>query len=191
VSLIDVAKSFYRKVALPAEFRLGLQGSGTASGDIPNYPNGCHVCEVEIDPSSGETKIDRYSVVDDVGIPINPMICEGQIHGGLAQGIGQALLENIVYDGSDGQLLSGSFMDYAMPRANDLCEIRNEFCCVPSTTNPLGIKGVGESGAIGAPPTVMNAVLDALHRLGVDQLDMPATPHRVWSAINRSRAIAR
>jgi carbon-monoxide dehydrogenase large subunit len=188
VSLIDAAKSFYRKVALPREFSLSLEGSGTASGDIPNYPNGCHVCEVEIDPATGETRVDRYAVVDDVGLPINPMICEGQIHGGIAQGVGQALLETMTYDPADGQLLSGSFMDYAMPRAHDFCEIRNEFCCVPSTTNPLGIKGVGESGAIGAPPAVMNAVLDAMHGLGVEHLDMPAAPHRVWSAINGARS---
>jgi carbon-monoxide dehydrogenase large subunit len=185
VSLVETAKSFYRKVALPPAFSLGLEGSGTYSGDVPNYPNGCHICEVEIDPSTGETKIDRYAVVDDVGAPINPMICEGQIHGGIAQGVGQALLENIVYD-RDGQLLSGSFMDYAMPRAEDFCDIKNEFCCVPSTTNPLGIKGVGESGAIGAPPTVLNAILDALRPLGIEHLDMPATPYRVWTAINRA-----
>lgn len=186
VSLVDVAKAFFRKVALPQQFSLGLDGSGTSSGDIPNYPNGCHVCEVEIDPSTGKTTIDRYTVVDDVGNPLNPMICEGQVHGGIAQGIGQALLEHIVYDRNDGQLLSGSFMDYAMPRADDFCDIKNEFCCVPSTTNLLGVKGVGESGTIGSPPAVMNAILDALRPLGIEHLDMPATPHRVWTAIHRA-----
>ncbi|MBR1235910.1 xanthine dehydrogenase family protein molybdopterin-binding subunit [Bradyrhizobium sp. AUGA SZCCT0182] len=186
ISLIDTAKAFFSKVGLPLEFSLGLDGSGTSSGDIPNYPNGCHVCEVEIDPSTGETRIVRYTVVDDVGNPLNPMICEGQVHGGIAQGIGQALLEHIVYDPNDGQLLSGSFMDYAMPRASDFCDIKNEFCCVPSTTNPLGVKGVGESGTIGSPPAVMNAIIDALRPLGIDHLDMPATPQRVWTEIHRA-----
>ena len=108
------------------------------------------------------------------------------MHGGIAQGIGQALLEHIVYDPNDGQLLSGSFMDYAMPRASDFCDIKSEFCCVPSTTNPLGVKGVGESGTIGSPPAVMNAILDALRPLGINHLDMPATSQRVWTAIHNA-----
>ena len=187
VSMVEAAKSFYRKVGLPSEFNLGLDGSGTASGDIPNYPNGCHICEVEVDPATGETKIDRYVVVDDVGRPLNPMICEGQIHGGIAQGVGQALYENVVYEVGEGQLLSGSFMDYAMPRARNFCDIQTEFRCVPSATNLLGIKGVGESGTIGAPATVINAIIDALHPLGVVEIDMPATPHAVWKAIVESQ----
>jgi carbon-monoxide dehydrogenase large subunit len=188
VSMVQVAQSFYRKAGLPGGVQLGLDGTGTASADIPNYPNGCHVCEVEVDPATGETKVDRYSVVDDVGRPLNPMICEGQIHGGIAQGLGQALYENIVYEAGGGQLLSGSFMDYTMPRARHFCEIETEFRCVPSTTNPLGIKGVGESGTIGAPATVINAVIDALHPLGIDEIDMPATPHTVWMAINQAKS---
>ena len=122
-------------------------------------------------------------MVDDCGRPINPMICEGQIQGGVAQGIGQALMENVVYDRDSGQLLSGSYMDYAMPRAADMGALTTEFCNVPCTTNPLGIKGVGESGTIGAPPAVMNEVVDALRSVGVDHIDMPATPARVWQAL--------
>jgi len=186
VSMVDTAKALYRQV-LPADVTLGLEASATFSGDIPSYPNGCHVCEVEIDPATGETAIDRYTVVDDCGLPINPMICEGQIHGGIAQGIGQALIENVVYDRGSGQLLSGSYMDYGMPRADDMGTLTTQFSCVPCKTNPLGIKGIGESGAIGAPPAVINAVVDALRSLGVDHIDMPATSFRVWQAIH-SRA---
>ncbi|MEA2783421.1 MAG: aerobic carbon-monoxide dehydrogenase large subunit [Rhodospirillaceae bacterium] len=154
------------------------------------YPGGCHVCEVEIDPETGVTKVVNFTAVDDVGRVINPMIVEGQVHGGVAQGIGQALLERAVYDNSTGQLLSGSYMDYCMPRADDLClftvETHNTMC----THNPLGSKGVGEVGAIGSPPTVINAVLDALAPLGVSDITMPATPHRVWEAIQAARPIA-
>ena len=186
VSMVDTAKALYRQV-LPADVTLGLEASATFSGDIPSYPNGCHVCEVEIDPATGETAIDRYTVVDDCGLPINPMICEGQIQGGIAQGIGQALIEKVVYDRGSGQLLSGSYMDYGMPRADDMGTLTTQFSCVPCKTNPLGIKGIGESGAIGAPPAVINAVVDALRSLGVDHIDMPATSFRVWQAIH-SRA---
>jgi carbon-monoxide dehydrogenase large subunit len=183
VSLVDTAKAFYRPVHLPSEFGLGLEGSGTYAGDIPSYPNGCHAVEVEIDPETGAATIDRYTVIDDCGRPINPLICEGQIQGGIAQGIGQALIENVVYDRQSGQLLSGSFLDYGMPRATDVGQLTAMFSLVPCTTNPLGIKGVGESGAIGAPPAVINAVLDALRPLGIEHIDMPATPFRVWQAI--------
>ena len=120
IPLIAVAKSLYRPVHLPDEVGLGLEGSGTYGADIPSYPNGCHVVEVEIDPATGQAAIDRYTVVDDCGVPINPMICEGQIQGGLAQGIGQALLEHVIYDRESGQLVTGSYMDYAMPRADDM-----------------------------------------------------------------------
>ncbi len=181
--LQDVAKSLFQIAFLPPQFSLGLDASATYSGDVPNYPNGCHVCEVEIDRETGQVGIDRYAIVDDVGRAINPMICEGQIHGGVAQGIGQALLEEVVYDRASGQLLSGSFMDYCMPRASDVGSLTTRLSCVPSPTNPLGVKGVGESGTIGAPPAVMNATLDALRRLGVTALDMPATPSRVWRAM--------
>jgi|1048.fasta_scaffold00173_20 carbon-monoxide dehydrogenase large subunit len=151
------------------------------------YPSGTYICEVEINPKTGEVRIDRFTAVDDFGVIINPMIVEGQVHGGLAQGIGQALLENCVYDRETGQLLTGSFMDYAMPRADDLPNFQIAHVCTPCTTNPLGTKGCGEAGAIGSPPAVMNAVLDALAPLGVKDLDMPATSHRVWEAIKMAR----
>jgi carbon-monoxide dehydrogenase large subunit len=148
------------------------------------FSNGAHVCEVEVDPDTGSVEIVGYWAVDDVGTVINPMIVEGQVHGGLAQGIGQALGERTVYDA--GQLLSASFMDYALPRATDLPGFATQTDeSQPCTHNPLGAKGCGESGAIGAPAAVMSALLDALAPLGVTELEMPATPHRVWQAIMR------
>jgi aerobic carbon-monoxide dehydrogenase large subunit len=151
------------------------------------YPNGTHVCEVELDPNTGGIAIVGYWVVDDFGFTINPLLLEGQIHGGIAQGAGQALSEHAVYDGS-GQLLTASLMDYALPHARDLGMIRFETRNVPCTTHPLGIKGAGEAGTIGATPAVMNAVIDALDRgFGVRALDMPATPARVWQAIHGRR----
>jgi carbon-monoxide dehydrogenase large subunit len=143
-----------------------------------------HVCEIEVDPETGATQIVAYLAVDDVGTVINPLIVEGQIHGGLAQGIGQALVERTVYEA--GQLLSGSLLDYALPRAADLPPFVSEFDeTQPCTHNPLGAKGCGESGAIGAPAAVVSALLDALAPLGVTDLEMPATPQRVWQAIMR------
>ncbi|WP_296654892.1 xanthine dehydrogenase family protein molybdopterin-binding subunit [Paraburkholderia sp.] len=153
------------------------------------YPAGAYVCEVEIDPDTGETRVERFTAVDDFGNVINPMIVEGQVHGGIGQGIGQALLERCVYDAESGQLLSGSYMDYAMPRASDLPSFTVETAKgTPCTHNPLGVKGCGEAGAIGSPPAVINAILDALAPLGVKDLQMPASPHRVWSAIQAAGA---
>jgi carbon-monoxide dehydrogenase large subunit len=162
----------------------------TAFYDPTNFtfPAGTYICEIEVNPESGEVRIDRFTAVDDFGTIINPMIVEGQVHGGLVQGIGQALMENCVYDPESGQLLSGSFMDYAMPRADDVPMFNIGHVCTPCTTNPLGTKGCGEAGAIGSPPAVMNAILDALAPLGVKELDMPATPHRVWQAIQTAKA---
>ncbi|MCW8199063.1 xanthine dehydrogenase family protein molybdopterin-binding subunit [Verminephrobacter aporrectodeae subsp. tuberculatae] len=162
----------------------------TAFYDPTNFtfPAGTYICEVEIDPATGATRVDRFTAVDDFGTIINPMIVEGQVHGGLVQGIGQALLENCVYDRETGQLLSGSFMDYAMPRADDFPLFKLGHVCTPCTHNPLGTKGCGEAGAIGAPPAVINAVLDALRPLGVRDFDMPASPHRVWQAIQNAKA---
>jgi carbon-monoxide dehydrogenase large subunit len=152
------------------------------------WPNGCHVCEVEIDPETGHAQIVRYTTHDDVGRAIHPQIVRGQIQGGIAQGVGQALLERSVYDRDSGQLITGSFMDYAMPRAEDFPSIDNEFDeSVPCTTNPLGSKGAGESGTVGAPPAVISAVLDALRPLGIDTIDMPATPLSLWRAIQNAR----
>jgi carbon-monoxide dehydrogenase large subunit len=182
VELVDTVKALYAPF-LPKGVTLGLEASASADGQIPSYPNGCHVCEVELDPETGRITIDRHFVVDDCGRPINPMICEGQIQGGVAQGVGQALMENVVYDRDSGQLLSGTYMDYSMPRADDMGQLSTHFSNIPCTTNPLGVKGVGESGTIGAPPAVMNAVVDALRTLGIDHIDMPATPARVWAAM--------
>jgi aerobic carbon-monoxide dehydrogenase large subunit len=161
----------------------------TAFYDPTNFtfPAGTYICEVEIDPATGVVRIDRFTAVDDFGTIINPMIVEGQVHGGLVQGIGQALMENCVYDPESGQLLTGSFMDYAMPRADDFPQFKLDTVCTPCTHNPLGTKGCGEAGAIGSPPAVINAVLDALHDLGVKELDMPASPHRVWEAIQAAK----
>ncbi len=152
------------------------------------YPNGTHVCEVEIDPDTGETRIVRYTIVDDFGFTLNPLLLEGQVHGGVAQGVGQALMERAVYDG-DGQLLTASLMDYRLPRADDLPSFAFETRNVPSTTNPMGLKGAGEAGSIGSTPAVMNAVGDALWRAyGVDHIDMPATPLAVFKAIRGRRS---
>ena len=151
------------------------------------FPNGCHICEVEIDPETGHCRIDRYLAVNDFGNLINPMLVEGQTHGGIVQGIGQALMETAVYDG-DGQLLTGSFMDYAMPRADTAPSFDIRHHPVPATTNSLGVKGCGEAGTSGAIPTAFNAILDALAPLGVTDLPMPATPERIWRAIRKGRA---
>jgi carbon-monoxide dehydrogenase large subunit len=186
IAMTDVAKAFYAPAGPVLRFGLGLEASGSytgAPGRPPNYPNGCQVCEVEVDPETGAVTIDRFAAVDDLGMIINPMICEGQIHGGIAQGAGQALWENVAYDAS-GQLLTGSFLDYGMPRAEDFPAFVSELVEIPAKTNPLGIKGIGESGTIGAPPTIVNAVLDALRPLGVEHIDMPLTPVRIWNAIN-------
>jgi carbon-monoxide dehydrogenase large subunit len=188
IGIVDVAKAFYAPMGPHTErLGVGLEASGSYSANPPSHPNGAHVCELEVDPETGETVIDRYFVVDDLGRVLNPMIVRGQIHGGVAQGIGQALLEHQVYDPS-GQLLSGSFMDYAMPRADDLPAFEAELEEVRCKTNPLGVKGIGESGTIGAPPTIINAIIDALKPLGVDDIAMPATPMRVWQSIQRGRA---
>jgi carbon-monoxide dehydrogenase large subunit len=187
--LPDVAKAFYRPVMLPPQFDVGLEASGTFAAEPPNYPNGCHVCEVEIDPETGVVTLARYVAVDDVGKVMNHLLCEGQIHGGVAQGVGQALMEAIVFD-ADGQLVTGSFQDYAMPRAEDFPELVSELAEVPARTNPLGVKGAGEAGATGAPPAVVSAILDALRPLGIEHIDMPATPNRVWAAI-RGRAVSK
>ncbi|KUF12070.1 xanthine dehydrogenase family protein molybdopterin-binding subunit [Pseudoponticoccus marisrubri] len=154
-----------------------------------SYPNGCHVAEVEIDPETGETVCDRYMVVDDFGNLINPMLAEGQVHGGVAQGLGQALTERVVYD-EEGQLLTATFMDYAMPRAYDMPMIGFETEPVPSTANPMGMKGCGEAGTVGALAAVTNAVQDALWDRGLRQVDMPFTPGRVWAMLNRDEQIA-
>ena len=188
ITITDVAKAAYAPMGpLTDKFGVGLEASGSYSPNPPSHPNGAHVCELEVDPETGEVVIDRYFVVDDLGRVLNPMIVRGQIHGGVVQGLGQALLEHQIYDRQSGQLLSGSFMDYGMPRADTMPNVEAELEEVPCKTNPLGVKGIGESGTIGAPPTVINALIDALEPLGVDRIDMPATPARVWETITRAR----
>jgi carbon-monoxide dehydrogenase large subunit len=183
VSFEEVARAAYVPHRYPLEsLEPGLDES--AFYDPPNFAfsNGAHVCELEVDPETGAVEILGYWAVDDVGTVINPMIVEGQVHGALAQGIGQALGERTVY--GDGQLLSATLMDYALPRATDFPFFRTETDeSQPCSHNPLGAKGCGESGAIGAPAAVVSALLDALAPLGVTDLEMPATPHRVWRAI--------
>jgi aerobic carbon-monoxide dehydrogenase large subunit len=148
------------------------------------YPNGSHIAEVEIDPRTGEVALLAYTIVDDVGVTVNPMLLEGQIHGGVVQGLGQALLERTVFDGANGQLLTASLMDYCLPRADDTVQIAFETRNVPGRSNPLGLKGAGEAGTVGAAPAVMNAVVDALWRHnGTTHIDMPATPEVVWRAV--------
>ncbi len=190
MALTDVAKAFYRPMMLPPQFEVSLEAAGSFASEPPNYPNGCHVCEVEIDPDSGAVVLVSYHAVDDVGRIMNHLLCEGQVHGGVAQGVGQALMECVRYDDS-GQLVTGSFQDYCMPRADDLPEIVSELTEIPSTTNPLGVKAAGEAGCTGAPPAVIGAVLDALRPLGVEHIDMPATPSRVWAAIQQARVAAK
>jgi carbon-monoxide dehydrogenase large subunit len=167
----------------------GLAATAVHKTPVNNYPNGCHICEVEIDLDTGVTEVVRYSVVDDVGTVLNPMLLHGQIHGGVVQGIGQALMEDIRFDPT-GQIVTASFMDYAMPRAHNISPMKVESNPVPTRTNPLGTKGCGEAGCVGALPAVVNAVVNALAEFGVGHIEMPATPERVWRAINGAKARA-
>jgi carbon-monoxide dehydrogenase large subunit len=172
---------------LPDDLQGPVEGQHHLVAGKQTYPNGCHLCELEADPDTGSVKLLRYVVVDDFGVVVNPLLVGGQVHGGTVQGIGQALLEHTVYDG-DGQLLTGSLMDYCLPRADDVPAI--ELTLVedtPCTTNPMGVKGAGEAGAIGACPAVINAVVDALAPLGIGHIDMPATPEKVWRAVADAR----
>ncbi len=181
VSFADIAK---RAGADPSK----LSASSTFSSADGTYPNGTHIAEVEIDPSTGVIHVVNYVIVDDFGVTLNPLLLAGQVHGGTMQGIGQALMERAVYDAADGQLVTGTFMDYALPRAADGPSIKFETRNVPCTTNPLGVKGAGEAGAIGSCPAVMNAIIDGLWReYKIDHIDMPATAERVWMAIERNR----
>lgn len=187
MSLAEVARKSYDTASLPPGEEPGFQVIGSFKPqDGPTFPNGTHVCELEVDPETGTVELLRYLAVDDVGTVINPLLVDGQVHGGVAQGIGQALAEETVYDPDSGQLLTGTFMDYRLPRASDLPMIETDRICVPTPRNPLGAKGNGEAGAIGAPPAVMHALLDALSPLGIHHLDMPATPMKVWRAIQEA-----
>lgn len=189
LSLFEVAKAAMDPANLPPDAEPGLDSSVSHAPDAATFPNGCHICEIEIDPDTGIPEIQRYTVVDDFGDTINPLLIEGQVHGGVVQGVGQALHEHTIYDEDSGQLVSGSFMDYRMPRAGDVPQfafsMRNEKC----TTNPLGIKGTGEAGAIGAPPAAISAIVDALSAEGeILDVDMPATPDVIWAVANRQIA---
>jgi carbon-monoxide dehydrogenase large subunit len=188
IPLTEVAKASFAPMGPMTKFGIGLEGSGSHSPEPPSHPNGAHAVEVEVDPETGEVTVDRYVMVDDLGQVLNPMIVNGQQHGGVAQGIGQALYEHAVYDRQSAQLVTGSFMDYVMPRADMLPNFEIALEEVPCLTNPIGVKGIGESGTIGAPPVVINAVIDALSPLGIDRIDMPATPSRVWAAIQAAKA---
>jgi carbon-monoxide dehydrogenase large subunit len=193
MTLAEIAEAAHDPARLPDGTALGLdetyrfdRGKGFEGY---NHPNGAHIAEVEIDPDTGVVTLVKYTAVDDNGIVLNPMIVHGQLHGGVAQGLGQAILENPVYDSETGQFLTGSFMDYAMPRARHIPDIvaannENE----PSTSNDLGVKGAGEGGCCGAPSAIVNATLDALKPLGVKHIDMPLTSEKVWRTI---RAAAR
>jgi aerobic carbon-monoxide dehydrogenase large subunit len=185
LTIKEVAKIAADPTKLPDDLETGLIATGVFKSSVANYPNGCHICEVEIDPETGVVDLVRYHVVDDVGTVLNPLLVHGQIHGGVVMGVGQILMEDIHFDES-GQLVTGSFMDYVMPRADDLCFIETGSNPSPTPTNPLGVKGVGEAGSVGAMPAVANAVVDALSDLGVRHIEMPATPERVWRAIREA-----
>jgi aerobic carbon-monoxide dehydrogenase large subunit len=188
ISLIDVAKASYMPGRLPRGSEMGLFETGTYDGGAPTYPNGCHICEVEIDEATGTIEMVRYVAVDDCGRVINPLLLEGQMHGGIAQGVGQALMEDLAFDRDSGQVMSGSFMDYAMPRASDFCAIEMESNEVPAKTNPLGVKGGGEAGTVGGLAAMMNAINDALARAGADYVQMPCTAEKVWRALEAARS---
>ena len=185
----DLGIDFFELAAKQPEKRIAIRTKQEVGG--PSWPNSCHVCEVEIDPDTGVTEIARYTTMDDVGRVVNPMIVAGQVHGGIAQAVGQALLENTSYDPETGQLLNGSLLDYCIPRADDLPDFdTNTDETTPCKINPLGAKGVGELGTVGGTPTVVNAVLDALRPLGVKTIEMPATPEKIWRAIGSARKAA-
>ncbi|WP_178130375.1 molybdopterin cofactor-binding domain-containing protein [Reyranella sp. CPCC 100927] len=189
LSLFETAKASRDGKNLPSGEAPGLDDAFTREDSQPTFPNGCHICELEVDPDTGTVSIHRYTVVDDFGAVMNPLLLMGQVHGGIGQGVGQALTEHTVYDNDTGQLLSGSFMDYAMPRADVVPHVHFDLHNSPCTTNPLGVKGAGEAGAIGAPPAVINAIVDALHpETGITHVDMPATAHSIWRAIQSARA---
>jgi carbon-monoxide dehydrogenase large subunit len=193
VGLFEVAVAARERNDLPDDLRGALAAVGDETVNAAGFPYGCHVCEVEVDPDTGTVEIVRHCAVDDVGRAVNPMIIHGQTHGGIAQGVGQALLEHCFYDRDSGQQLAGSFMDYAMPRADMLPFFNSEISEVPSTTHPLGIRPAGEGGTTPALAVIINAIVDALSEFGVSHIEMPATPERIWRAIHgrpdRSRSV--
>ena len=186
VSLEEVAKTAFQKPKLPPDIEPGLYEHGEfgmGQGQAPTFPNGVHLAEVEIDVETGKVELVRYTAVDDAGTILNPLLFDGQVHGGIVQGASQIMMEDIHYDRESGQLLTGSFMDYCMPRADDFCTFDIAANEVPTARNPLGVKGVGEAGTVGAMPAVMNAINDALHQIGAPSIEMPATQEKVWRAL--------
>ncbi len=186
IGIMDLASRLRQEASLPVDMPPVLDVSHVFKGVPSAFPNGCHVAEIELDPDTGVVEIASYATVNDFGVLINPMLVEGQAHGGIAQGIGQALMESVAYD-AEGQLVTGSYMDYALPRANDFPTLGFISHPVPARTNPLGAKGCGEAGCAGSLPAIMNAVVDALAEFGITHIDMPATPHRIWQAIQSTR----
>jgi carbon-monoxide dehydrogenase large subunit len=187
IDLLALADAARDPANLPDGMTPGLDADAYNDSDVFTFPNGCHTAEVEIDPETGAVTLERYQAIDDYGRLINPMLTAGQVQGGVAQGIGQALFEHTVYERQSGQLLSGSFTDYALPRADDLPPLDITLAELPTAVNPLGVKGAGQAGCMAAPQTIINAVLDALAPLGVEHIDMPATPERVWRAIQSAQ----
>jgi carbon-monoxide dehydrogenase large subunit len=185
VTLEAVAKAAWNPAFVPENESLGLEAAAHPVQRVPNYPNGCHVAEVEIDPETGRVSLVGYTAVTDFGVVVNPLTLRGQVVGGIAQGVGQILLEDVVHDPVSGQVLTASLMDYALPRADDLPGFAWQTIEIPATTNPLGVKGCGEAGCAGAMPAVLNAVNDALSQAGAGPMDMPTTPERVWQALRR------
>jgi carbon-monoxide dehydrogenase large subunit len=176
----------FREVARAGDDGAPLAAVEQFNPSASTFPNGCHICEVEVDPDTGRTDIRSYTMVHEPGRVINPMVVEGQLHGGVAQGIGQALMERAIWEPDSGQMISGSFMDYAMPRADTLPPFSLTLHEIPTKSNPLGVKGVGEAGPTAAPPAVINAIVDALSPYGILHVPMPATPQAVWQAINEA-----
>jgi carbon-monoxide dehydrogenase large subunit len=188
VDLFEAAAAAVLDASLPEELRGSLQATGEVESRVSSFPYGCHVAEVEVDAETGQVTLARYTAIDDVGRAVNPMIVEGQTHGGIAQGFGEALMERCIYD-SNGQLLTASFMDYAMPRASDLPMFQTAISEVPSTTHPLGLRGGGEGGITPALGVIANAIVDGLREFGVTHVELPATPARIWRAIQEVRGL--
>ena len=187
IGLLELAEAARDPANLPEGMTPGLDADAYNDSDLFTFPNGCHAAEIEIDPETGVVTVERYLAIDDYGRLINPMLTMGQVQGGIAQGIGQALLENTVYEKQSGQLLSGSFLDYALPRADDLPPLDITLVELPTAVNPLGVKGAGQAGCMAAPQTIINSILDALAPLGIAHLDMAATPERIWRAIHSAQ----
>jgi aerobic carbon-monoxide dehydrogenase large subunit len=185
---MELAAMLRRGLQLPPELPQSLDVQHIHESSPSAFPNGCHIAEVEIDPETGVVEIVKYSMVNDFGVIVNPLLVAGQAHGGVVQGIGQALMEQTVFD-EEGQFLTGSVTDYALPRTSDAVMFQVDSHPVPAKTNPLGAKGCGEAGCAGSLPAVMNAVVDALSEYGIRHIDMPATPHRIWQAIRQAQSV--